>query len=271
MPGGLQWQAAYNNAGQILQEQNVGSGGIGTRTNTYTYYSSGNAFAGLLDTKTDNRGLVSTYSYDDWLRQASILRTDPNYTHVDTFWSYEARGYVTNITEQYTGNDTGADPKVISRSFDPYGQMASESVTLNGVGVSGASQTWDAAGRRSGLNINGANYNFASRADGALTYASDPTGNGNYYYDTTGLLTNRTVGIRSTTITSRDGEGRPLSINTTINMASQLAESLTWSGDGLLASHTLTRADFTDSRTYSYASLSRRLTQEQQNLNATSL
>ena len=47
MPGGLQWQATYNNAGQMLQEQNVG-GGIATRTNTYSYFSSGNPFAGLL-------------------------------------------------------------------------------------------------------------------------------------------------------------------------------------------------------------------------------
>ena len=59
MPGNLQWQASYNNAGQILQEQNFG-GGNPTRTTTYSYYSSGNAFAGLLQTKTDGRGTSCT-------------------------------------------------------------------------------------------------------------------------------------------------------------------------------------------------------------------
>jgi RHS repeat-associated protein len=59
-----------------------------------------------------------------------------------------------------------------------------------------------------------------------------------------------------------------LSIATTVNTLSQLTETLTWSGDGLLASHTLARADFTDSHAYAYANSSRRLTQEQLNLNA---
>jgi hypothetical protein len=54
----------------------------------------------------------------------------------------------------------------------------------------------------------------------------------------------------------------------TVNTLSQLTESLTWSGDGLLAAHTLARADFTDSRAYAYANLSRRLVQEQLELNA---
>jgi RHS repeat-associated protein len=271
MPGGLQWQATYNNAGQELQDSIVGTGGVGTRTNTYTYYSSGSASAGLLQTKTDNRGLVSTYSYDDWLRQSSISRTTFNYNHVDTFWSYDPRGYATNITEQYTGNDGGPDPKVVSRTFDAYGQLSSETITVNGASFSSASQTWDAAGRRTGLGINGASYNFASRADGALTYAANPTGSGGYSFDTAGLLTGRTVGNRSTSITSRDGEGRPLSIATTVNTLSQLNESLTWSGDGLLATHTLTRSDFTDSRAYSYATLSRRLAQEQLNLSGSAV
>ena len=257
----------YTNSGQILQEQ-ISGGGQSTRTDTYTYYPSGNAFAGLLDTKTDGRGLwVSTYSYDDWLRQASVVRTDFNYDYVDTFFYYDPRGYATNITEENVDNDTGNNPKVILRSYDPYGQLSSETITVNGNTFSTSGQTWDAAGRRTGLSINRANYNFASRADGALTYASDPTGSGNYSFDTAGLLTNRTVGVRSTTVTLRDGEGRPYTIVTTVNGATQLTESLTRYLDGTLADDTLYRADFTDSRSYSYAGLSRRLVQEQLNLN----
>ena len=47
-----------------------------------------------------------------------------------------------------------------------------------------------------------------------------------------------------------------------------MTETLAWSPDGLLASDTLNRPDFMDSRAYAYANASRRLIQEQQNLNA---
>ena len=262
MPGGLQWQATYNNSGQMLQEQNYGNGST-TRTTTYSYYSSGNPFAGLLQTKTDGRSVSCTYSYDDWLRPTNMAYSgslpEQNLT---TTWQYEPRGLVTGIIEQFASTNTGPATS-ISRSFDPYGQLASESV--NGGSFSyGTSQSWDAAGRRTQLGLG---YGFTWRADGALTSASDSTGSGSYGYDTAGLLTNRLVGNRTTAITSRDGEGRPLSITTAVNLLTQLTESLSWSGDGLLASHTLARTDFTDSRSYAYASQSRRLVQEQLNLN----
>jgi RHS repeat-associated protein len=267
MPGGLQWQAAYNNAGQMLQEQNFG-GGNATRTITYSYYSSGNPFAGLLQTKTDGRGTACAYAYDDWLRPTNMTCSgslpEQNLT---TSWQYEPRGYVTSINEQFASTNTGPATS-IQRSYDPYGELSSESVSAGSFSY-GASQSFDGAGRRSQLGLGGG-YGFGWRADGVLASASDSTGSGFYSYDTAGLLTNRLVGNRVTSITSRDGEGRPLSITTTVNLLSQLTESLTWSGDGLLAAHTLNRPDFTDSRAYSYASLSRRLTQEQLNLNGSS-
>ncbi len=265
MPGGLQWQATYNNAGQLLQEQNVG-GANATRTNTYSYFSSGNTFAGLLQTKTDGRGVSCTYAYDDWLRPTNMAYSgslpEQNLT---TVWQYEPRGFVTGITEQFASTNTGPATS-IQRSYDPYGQLASESVSAGSFGY-GASQSFDAAGRRSQLGIGGGSYGFGWQADGNLISASDSTGSGAYAYDTAGILTSRTVGNRYTSISSRDGEGRPLSIATTVNTLSELTESLTWSGDGLLTADTLARADFTDSRAYAYASLSRRLVQEQLNLN----
>jgi RHS repeat-associated protein len=139
---------------------------------------------------------------------------------------------------------------------------------VGGASFSSASQGWDAAGRRSGLNFGSFNYSYGWQADGNLISASDSAGSGTYSYDTAGLLTNRTVGVRTTGITSRDGEGRPLSIATTVNSSSQLTESMSWGGDGLLNSDMLARADFTDSHAYSYALLSRRLIQEKLNLNA---
>ncbi len=265
MPGGLQWQATYNNAGQMLQEQNFG-GGNPTRTTTYSYYASGNTFAGLLNTKTDGRGTSCTYAYDDRLRQASMTYSGslPE-QQLTTTWQYDPRNFVTSITEQFASTNTGPNTTIL-RSYDPYGHLSSESV--NGGSFSyGDSQSWDAAGRRSQLGIAGGTYGFTWRADGSLVSASDSTGSGNYSYDTAGLLTNRSVGNRMTSIASRDGEGRPLSITNTVNMLSQLTESLTWSGDGLLAAHTLVRADFTDPHVYTYASSSRRLVQEQLNLN----
>ncbi len=102
-----------------------------------------------------------------------------------------------------------------------------------------------------------------------LEYASDPTGSGPYSYDTAGLLTNRTVGNRYTSITSRDGEGRPLSIATTVNVRVAIDRIAHLVGRRIARRCThLIAADFTDSRVYSYANLSRRLTQEQLNLNA---
>jgi RHS repeat-associated protein len=154
----------------------------------------------------------------------------------------------------------------VQRTFDPYGQLATESVN-GGMVAYGANQTWDAGGRRLALNVGGASYGYAWQADGSLTGASNPTASGSYIYNTAGILTSRSAGGRVTSITSLDGEGRPLAITNTVNTQGLLGETLAWSGDGLLTNHTLIRGDgMTDNRLYSYANLSRRLTQEQLNL-----
>jgi YD repeat-containing protein len=268
MPGGLQWLATNNNAGQMLQERYVGSG-TGTRTNTYTYFANGNPFVGLLKTKTDGRGVTCTNGYDDRLRlTTNIYAGSLPEQNLTTIWQYEPRGYVTGMIEQFASTNTGPATS-IQRTFDAYGLLATESV--NGGAFSyGSSQSWDAAGRRTQLGIGGNNYGFAWQADGGLVSVSDSTGNGGYSFDSSGILTSRAVGgVRSTTITSRDGEGRPLTIITDVGGVQQLSESLAYNGDGLLATHTLNRGDFgTDARSYSYATSSRRLTQEQLNLNA---
>jgi len=267
LPGGLQMQATYNGAGQPLLEQNFG-GGNATRTTTFTYYSTGSPFAGLLQTKTDGRGVVCAYAYDDWLRPTNLTFSGSQQEqNMTTSLRYEVRGYVTNFTDQFANTNAGP-VTTIGRSYDPYGQLAFE--TVNGGPVSyGAGQSWDAAGRRTQLNVGGNNYGFGWQADGSMAAVNDSTGSGNYTYTTAGLLTCRTVGNRQTTLASFDGEGRPLAINTSVNTAFKLTENFTWSGDGLLASHTLNRInDFVDSRAYSYATSSRRLTQEQLNMNA---
>ena len=262
----VQLLATNNRAGQKLQDWIVG-GGSGTRTNTYTYFPVGSPFAGLLQTKVDGRFTTNTYAYDDWLRVTNQAATgalpEQNLT---TAWQFEPRGYITGITEQYASTNTGP-ATTVQRTFDPYGQLATEAVN-DGTFAYGAGQSWDATGRRTTLTVGGANYGYAWQADGSLIYASNPTASGSYGYDTTGLLTNRLVYGRDTAITARDGEGRPLAVVNKVNSATQLSETLAWSGDGLLTNHTLVRGDFTDNRLYSYGNLSRRLTQEQLNLNA---
>jgi RHS repeat-associated protein len=256
MPGGLQWNAIYNNAGQMLQEWNLGSGGTAARTNIYAYYPSGNPFAGLLQTNIDARGITCTHYYDDWLAAVTNVYHDnnaPNWDLVDA-WQYDVRGFVTNIYEDSVPGGT----VTVARSYDAYGQLTSEN---------GVSQVWDAAGRRTGLGFAGFGYSFGWRADGLLAAVGTSAGSATYSYNTAGLLTNRVVAGRTTSVASRDGTGRPLSITTKVNGMTALSESLSYTGDGLLATHTLTR-DFTDQRSYDYANLSRRITSERLNLDA---
>ncbi len=271
LPGGsVHILATFNNAGQKTADWLVG-GTSGTRTNTYTYFPSGSPFAGLLQTSVDGRLTTNTYFYDDRLRLTNQIATgllpEQNMT---ISWQYEPRGHVINYSEQFASTNTGPATSV-QRTFNPYGELATESVN-DGSFVYSAGQTFDSAGRRTMLNIGGANYGFAWRADNALAFASDPTGNGNYSYDTAGILTNRlATGGRNTAIVSRDGEGRPLAVTNTLNTLSELGETMVWSGDGLLSSHTLARPDFTDNHSYSYANMSRRVTQELLNLNGSTI
>jgi RHS repeat-associated protein len=265
MPGGLQWSAVYNNAGQILQEWNTGAGGAAAQTNTYAYFPGSSPFAGLLLTRTDGLSDTCTYAYDSFLRTASTTREIPldPVPPVTTVWNYDARGFATNISESIEDGTVQ-----VTRSYDAFGQLTVETIQGGGAN-SAAAQVWNSAGRRASLTLNGKYYAFAWRADGLLASVSAGGPGASYAWSTAGLLTNRLVGSRMTSISSRDGAGRPLSINTTVNTLSVLNETLAWTGDGLLDIHTLARQDFTDARAYSYAGLSRRLTNEVLNLDAT--
>ncbi|HEV2319936.1 MAG TPA: DUF6531 domain-containing protein [Verrucomicrobiae bacterium] len=264
MPGNLQWQASYNSAGQMLREQVLG-GSSATRITTYSYYPSETPLAGLLDSKTDGRGTTCSYLYDDWLRVTNMACSgalpEQNLT---TTWKYEPRGYLIGMTEQFANPNTGPATS-IQHNYDAYGELAGESVSGGSFGY-GASQSWDVNGQRSMLDIGNNDYSFGYQGDGSMISAGNLTGSAAYTYTTSGILTNRTVGIRTTGITSMDGEGRPLSVSTSV-AGESLTETLSYSGDGLIQSDTLARPDFTDSRSYSYANLSRRLTSEQLNLN----
>ena len=261
VPGGVQCEAAYNAAGQLIQEWNLGSGNAGMRTNSYTYYAAGTMFGGLAHTRTDGLGVTCTYLYDDLLRNATNSYTGvvPGNT-LTSFRLYDARGLVTRVVE-YTDIDTFTE---IDRTYDAYGNAISENDPFYSI-----AQGMDSAGRRSFLSFGSFSYKYTWRADGLLASVTTPVGSGNYTYNDSGLLVTDAAGSRLCSITSRDGIGRPLSITNTVNMAAKLGEGLTWTPDGLLNTHSVQRNDsgqFTDSRSYFYANSSRRLTEERLNL-----
>src|SRR3989454_8735626 len=145
MPGGvLTWRATYNNAGQILQDYNLGSGNAGARTNGYVYYASNNPFAGLLQSRTDGRGVICTHVYDDWLRTLTLSYTytaggSPSEQSLTTAFGYDARGMVTNINENFASTITGP-ATAVSRSYDPNGLLTSENIDVGGIAFSRAGQ-----------------------------------------------------------------------------------------------------------------------------------
>jgi RHS repeat-associated protein len=273
LPGGLlSWNAAYNNAGQELKDWNASTAGGITRSNSSAYYPAGHPCAGLLQTSTDGRGVSCLHLYDDWLRPVTNIYTGPLPEHnLTAFTLFDLRGFPFAMGETFT-NGTIGPPTLIQRSNDANGLLFSETVSADGSYYVSANDNFDSAGRRIGLGMSaqsaGFNYSFGWQADGLLSSIfTQPGGGNNYAYTTAGLLTSRSIGSRYTSIDSRDGVGRPLSITTTMfGFISALTESLAWTGDGLLSSHTLWREDFTDSRSYAYASQSRRLTTEALNL-----
>ncbi|MDX1951096.1 MAG: RHS repeat-associated core domain-containing protein, partial [Verrucomicrobiota bacterium] len=271
-PGNLGWAATYNSAGQMLTSYDY-SGVNQTRNHSHTYYSAGHAFAGLPQTFTDARNVVCTHVYNEWLRPLTNTYTGTLPEHyMREVFSYEQRGMLASLTEQFATNSTGAGT-TIQRTYDPYGQLATESVLINTNVHSTVSIGRDSAGRRAGLGFSSGipfGFNYGWRADGALTNVAGNFINGIYGYDTAGILTNRKVGTVTMNVTSRDGLARPLARATTRNGGAEglMSETLTWTGDGLLDTHTTIR-EFTDERVYGYSATSRRLAEERLRLSTT--
>jgi RHS repeat-associated protein len=269
MPGGLQWLASYDNAGRMTKDFNLGAGGIGTRTNTQAFYTSG-PFHGLLQSRTDGRGVTGSVVYDHWLRPTTNWFTGPLDEHgLTNILAYDLRGLVTNFTESYAKTNIGRTV-ALRRTFDAYGLMTSETLLTNGTSLYTAGNTWDTAGRRSSLNLPGQTLTYGWRADGLLGSATIGSGSGQatatYVHTSAGLLTNRTVLSRQSRITSRDGMGRPLGVTTLVNGSTLMTETLAYTGDGLISTHTVARPDFTDNRAYFYGNDTRRLVEERLNL-----
>jgi len=130
----------------------------------------------------------------------------------------------------------------------------------------------DSAGRRAGFGFGSFGESFLWGADGLVDSIYGPTGNANYTYTTGGLLATRSLttplgyAVRTTAITARDGLGQPLSTTNWLNNLTGVGETLAWTGDRHLSTHTIADTNFTDSRAYFYEAMSRRLAEERQNI-----
>lgn len=275
-PGGLVWRATYNNAGQTLQNWNVGTNNTTARQNTFTYYTSGN-WIGLLSTVTDARNVVCAHSYDNWLRPSTKVYSGSlaEQQMTNTF-AFDVRGLLTNVVEQFASSSTGPTV-VVNRSYDAYGKLLDESTIVGGIAHNSAGQGWNSAGRRTSVAIGSHNVSFGSRADGLITtVASNDGTDTSYGYNTAGLLNNRNAESLAMTVTARDGVGRILGRTTTVNSSNRLVESMGWTDDGLLAAETAVRSggpsdgNFTDNRSYGYSPLTRRLSQEKISMTSSS-
>ncbi len=253
MPGNLSWSATYNNAGEILTEQDSNAASA-TRSIAYSYYPAGDKWSGLLNTVAEGNGVIRTNSYDDWLRVASVITTGAlDEQKMGCAWLYDARGLVTNITHSYSITNIG--PRTdIERRYNEYGLMIREWVKVDGTNLIPIWQSWDSAGRRKQAD----GMNFTYRADGLMASVNAST----FGYSDNGLLTGRTNGSRIITVDQRDGTGRQLQRSTLVNGSGVLTENWAWTADGLPSAYTAARTDFTDARHFNYATLTRRLTQE---------
>jgi RHS repeat-associated protein len=258
MPNGLTWNATYVSDGRISTEQVTG-GALSARSMTYQYYSSGNPFAGMLQTITDGRSTIRSNSYDDFLRVATVTTTgSAAEQNTTTSYLYDNRSLVTSLNQSFASTNTGPGT-YISRSYGGFKELLSESISSDNGFAAGASQYWDNAGRRTALGGIG----FGYRADGLMTSAGGST----FGFGDNGLIMGRTNSVRSYAIASRDGSGRILQANTYFGGSNILAETLAWRNDGHVNSYSAVRGDgFTDARNYTYATASQRLTQESFNL-----
>ena len=253
MPGGVTWSASYTNDGRMLGEQD--SGGTNTaRSTAYSYYTPPHAWAGQLQTATDGRGVTRTQSYDPWLRLSSVAIGGAEANQQMTVaWAYDPRGLLTNLSQYFANANTGP-ATAVRRTYDAYGHLQAETVSVEGAFTNGTSQKWDDAGRRTQLSVGQWQPAFAYQADGLMTAAGEAT----FGYADNGLLTGRTNTQRTMTVVSRDGVGRRLQTATSPG----LSEALTWRGDGLLTAYIQYRTDFTNVQQYAYAPWTQRLVQE---------
>ena len=94
-----------------------------------------------LATRTNARGIVTTYTYDDWGQPLSVDYAD---TTPDIAYTYDAMGRQTSATDA-VGTTTF--------TYDAFGQLLSEQV--NGLYTKTLTRHWDTFGRMVGYSVDG--------------------------------------------------------------------------------------------------------------------
>jgi YD repeat-containing protein len=182
-------------------------------------------------------------------------------TNGTTTLSYDRRNLVTGISQSSVGNADGP-ATLVSRTFDGYGQLLTETVTAGGVIYANISQTWDAAGRRAALNDSSSTlpaplFSWQHRADGLLSQITTNSQTYSFNYADNGLLTGRTNPFRSLSVDTRDAVGRIIQQTQTVGGTSVLVENMTWRNNSTLNSYAATRSGtgaWSESRGYQYNS-----------------
>jgi len=260
----LGWFAQYDVAGRRTLDLTFNTSNPPNTTNlfTYGYYSSGPQ-AGLLQTTNDPRPVTWTHTYDDFRRPAAITATGSIAARNQAVaYQYDLRGLLRDI------NQTGGDQlsSGVSRSLSPYGQILSETITLGGNAHSSLTQTWDGAGRRSGLQSGvGFQPTFQHNAVGQTTAVTVNATAYNFNYTTAGLLDTRTNPFRTQSVLNRDGAGRITSQSVTASGITPLSETGTYRADGTMDSYSANRQGgqgaWPENRDYSYDGRNRLLTE----------
>lgn len=258
MAGGLNAEQLYDSAGRIISSR-LYNGSTVSRSFAYAYYPSTSPWAGLLQTTTAPRDTVTT-TYDDYLRPYTVT-TDGAAAETDstTTYGYDKRGLVTSVAQSSPG-DAAGPATLVSRGYDGYGQLLTETITVGGDVHSSITQVWNSAGRRNSLNEAGSTlaaplFAYQYRADGRLTQA---TANGQDYafgFADNGLATTRTNPFRTLTVNTRDAAGRIQQATTTVNSVTAMVETQTWRDDGTLDTYGVTRSGtgaWDESRGYGY-------------------
>ena len=258
MPQGLIEQNSYNPSGQKTASSLIGSDGSTTRNYSYSYTN------GVLSSIKDPRGLMTSINYDGWGHPTSIVSSGSSIPEQNqqTTYSYDPRGLLTSVAQSYASTSTGTST-LVSRGYDGYGQLTSETTSLNGTTLSSWNQTWDEAGRRVTLSSNidsnrVPQYHFSYNALGLMTSSQNGSGTCSYTYADNGLLSGKSSPF-GTLILARDNLGRigEEAIERNSDKAMLLYEHLDWKSNDLLLDYKVLGSSLgllQETRSYNYSS-----------------
>jgi YD repeat-containing protein len=224
MPGGLVAKSGFDSAGRPSWSR-LEQGAAITRQFDYTYYPTGHAWAGMLESTTDARGIVSTYTYDAHLRVDTVTSTgaDPE-DALTRSHAYDELDHLVTLTETGMNGTT-----VVGRPRNHAGDVLDETITVDGNAQSIVSQKFNSAGRRFERSTADFVQSFGHRADGLMT--STTVGSRVYSsgFTTAGLFSSRSGPFQSQLI-GYDNLGRMDSRSSTVGGVAALVESTPASG-----------------------------------------